>query len=73
MAGERNREVEVVENREDRVEVGPIEVCKRATRTGTLSLPGGTTPTALEVVAREHVDGDPQILVADTVELAVSS
>lgn len=73
MAGERNREVEVVENREDRVEVGPIEVCERATRTGTWSLPGGTTPMALEVVAREHVDGDPQILVADTVELAVSS
>lgn len=55
------------------VSVGPIATGERETLTGSWALPSDTTPTAIEVVAREHVDGESRVLVADTVELSLST
>lgn len=59
------------ETLEGNASVGPIDVGDRGTLAASWELPSGATPRALEVVAREHVDGEASILVADTVELDV--
>lgn len=51
--------------------VGPVGPGETETLAGSWSLPEGTTPTALEVVAREYVDGREQVVVASTVRLDV--
>lgn len=50
--------------------VGPVGPGEAETLTGSWSLPEGATPSALEVVAREYVDGQSQVLVASTVDLS---
>ena len=51
--------------------VGPVGPGEAETLTGSWSVPGDATPTALEVVAREYVDGREQVVAASTVVLDV--
>lgn len=51
--------------------VGPVEPGEAGRLAGSWSVPEGTTPTALEVAAREHVDGQAQVVAASTVPLDV--
>jgi hypothetical protein len=59
------------ESVDDPVAVGPVGPGEAETLAGSWTLPGGTTPTALEVVAREYTDGREQVVAASTVRLDV--
>jgi hypothetical protein len=53
--------------------VGPVGPGGTETLTGSWSIPEGTTPGALEVVAREYVDGREEVVTASTVELSLEN
>jgi len=57
------------ESVDDPAAVGPVGPGETETLTGSWSIPDGATPTALEVVAREYVDGREEVVTASTVPL----
>lgn len=58
---------------DDPVAVGPIGPGEAETLAGAWTLPEGPTPTALEVVAREYIEGREQVVAASTVRLDVDA
>jgi hypothetical protein len=61
------------ERLDEPVAVGPVGPGETGTLTGSWAIPEGATPTALEVAAREYVDGNEQVVAAGTVDLNVEN